>query len=504
MARFCNQCNKRFGLFEDDFEGICRNCYEEKIKQDNIKKQEIITKLEERIEKLEYERKIEEEKRKKELKILEQEKKLKEKQEIIKGKKNLEEQKYNKIIEEQKVVEKEKQIKLKENKINEKEKKKKEFQEYLERLELERKIKVEEEKKKKHEEKLLKEKVKQEKLKQKKLEQEKIQRNKKKLLIKLEKEQELINENLLNIFKDISLFVEHTRKIINFKKHIDLYMLILKRIMIEIPKDFKATTIQNLKLKTKNNILEEFDEKKDLCLFIYDEIVELLQYNLVQKEIDNFKNETELFEMYVSLVKMIDDKEYIINKIYTMYNNFYSKTFTKKKSKDDLQQLIQIMSKQSEYEKYRDEFFSKNKDIISIIPYIDNKSLTKFISLIEKTNYFSEVSNINIEEFAFMIDSFLYKVSIEEKIFVLENLPKIYEKLKKDLKKQKLVEEKERLLKGNFSKEIEMQKQAVEYSNVHNGYEFEEYVANLYKKLGYTIKEVTKKSGDQRCRCYRI
>ena len=162
------------------------------------------------------------------------------------------------------------------------------------------------------------------------------------------------------------------------------------------------------------------------------------------------------------------------------------------------------MSKQSEYEKYRDEFLSKNKDIISIIPYIDNKSLTKFISLIEKTNYFSEVSNINIEEFAFMIDSFLYKVSIEEKIFVLENLPKIYEKLKKDLKKQKLVEEKERLLKGNFSKEIEMQKQAVEYSNVHNGYEFEEYVANLYKKLGYTIKEVTKKSGDQRCRCYRI
>ena len=58
--------------------------------------------------------------------------------------------------------------------------------------------------------------------------------------------------------------------------------------------------------------------------------------------------------------------------------------------------------------------------------------------------------------------------------------------------------ERERLLKGDFSKEKAMQKQEVEYSNVQNGYEFEEYVANLYRKLGYTIEEVTKKSGDQR------
>ena len=50
-----------------------------------------------------------------------------------------------------------------------------------------------------------------------------------------------------------------------------------------------------------------------------------------------------------------------------------------------------------------------------------------------------------------------------------------------------------------MSKEIEVQMQKVEYSNVGDGYEFEQYVANLYKKLGYTIEEVTKKSGDQRC-----
>ena len=52
-----------------------------------------------------------------------------------------------------------------------------------------------------------------------------------------------------------------------------------------------------------------------------------------------------------------------------------------------------------------------------------------------------------------------------------------------------------------MSKEIELQKLELDFLNIQNGYEFEEYVANLYKKLGYTIEKVTKKSGDQRSRC---
>lgn len=499
MAKFCSRCNKKFRFFEEDFDGICRGCYEKKIKQDEIEKQEIIRKQKEKIEKLERERRIEEEKRRKEQeqRRIEEERRLEEEQNKIEEERRLEEQRHQekeRIEEENKIKE---EIKLEKSKIIEKEKKAEDFQEYLEKLKLERKIKVEEDKKKK-------EKIKQEKLKQKKLEQEKVEKNRKKLVIKLEKEQEQINKNLLNIFEDISLFIEHTKKIINIKKDIDLYILILKRIMLEIPKEFNDNTINNLRFKTKNNILEEFDENKDLCLFIYDEIVKLLQYNLLQKEINNFKNETELFKMYISLIKTIDDKEYIVNKIYTMYNNFYSNTFIKKKSKEDLRELMQIMNKESEYEKYRNDFLNNNKDIISMIPYIDDKSLTKFINLIERTDYFSKVDYIDIEEFAFMINSFLYKANIEEKIFTLENLSKIYEKLQKDLKKLKLIREKERLLNGDMTKEIEIQKQAVEYSNVQNGYEFEEYVANLYKKLGYTIEEITKKSGDQRCRCNRI
>lgn len=78
-------------------------------------------------------------------------------------------------------------------------------------------------------------------------------------------------------------------------------------------------------------------------------------------------------------------------------------------------------------------------------------------------------------------------------------MQKIYNKLEKDLEKQEILKEKERILNGDMSKEKELQKLELDFSNIQNGYEFEEYVANLYRKLGYTIGEVTKKSGDQRC-----
>ena len=77
--------------------------------------------------------------------------------------------------------------------------------------------------------------------------------------------------------------------------------------------------------------------------------------------------------------------------------------------------------------------------------------------------------------------------------------------------KAKIEKERLRLLEGDISTEVilnkkiqqkKIQQKEVEigYQNVKDGFEFEEYVANLYKKLGYRIEEVTKKSGDQRSR----
>ena len=364
------------------------------------------------------------------------------------------------------------------DKENEKLQKKKDFQDYIAKLEMERKKKLEEENEKK----------KQKRLKQMKIQEEQKKRNQR-VLDKFEKEKGKIDGIFIKIFDDITLFQKYIN--IQFQYNYENVLYLSKRVICELPKEFNSANLIKLR---KYAFLGEvgYDKEEE-----YNDIINLLKDILFYKEVINFRKQSELFQMYNSLIETIDDNEYIVNKIFNMYKNFYTKTFSKSITKKELEEIIQIISKQREYEKYRENFLAKNYDIILKIPYIDNKSLNKFINLIEKTTYFKEINNLDIGIFSYTINSLTYKVSEIEKIFILENVYKIFNKLNKDLEKQKLIKEKERLLKGDMSKEVEMRKQAVEYSNVQNGYEFEEYVANLYRKLGYTIEEVTKKSGDQ-------
>lgn len=139
--------------------------------------------------------------------------------------------------------------------------------------------------------------------------------------------------------------------------------------------------------------------------------------------------------------------------------------------------------------------FLKNESIE--IEHIEVKQLLKNIRNIEKTTYFKNIKQINVEELTLIIFCVFGGLKREDKILLLENMQKIYNTLSQDLKKRELIKEKERILNGDMSKEIELQKLELDFSNIQNGYEFEEYVANLYKKMGYTIEEVTKKSGDQ-------
>ena len=103
----------------------------------------------------------------------------------------------------------------------------------------------------------------------------------------------------------------------------------------------------------------------------------------------------------------------------------------------------------------------------------------------------------------------------ELKYDIVINIDNIFEEILKqmskqiqNMKEQKEIEnakkERDRLLKGDFSVELKTKRlrEELELSTdkIKNGFEFEEYVANLYKKLGYRIEEVTKKSGDQRSR----
>ena len=61
MARYCSKCSKKFGFFEEGFDGMCKNCYDKKLEEERIRIQR-----EQEEKEREERRRIEEQKRKEE------------------------------------------------------------------------------------------------------------------------------------------------------------------------------------------------------------------------------------------------------------------------------------------------------------------------------------------------------------------------------------------------------------------------------------------------------
>ncbi len=227
-------------------------------------------------------------------------------------------------------------------------------------------------------------------------------------------------------------------------------------------------------------------------------------YNLIFCEnIKIFENNVELNKMYSNLDKTTDDTGYIAGKLFYIYEKFYKNSFSEPLNEEDFYTLI-FLKKQLKILKTTD-----NKAIEQKMNNISIENKESIILEEIKKRYFSELLKMkntsSYNEIHLMMKTTILQIvqvmnedlTLDELLLILGHLDILSNKLYNGLDTFQAEQERERLLNGDMSKEIEMQKQAVEYSNVQNGYEFEEYVANLYKKLGYTIEKVTKKSGDQ-------
>lgn len=80
MARFCKKCERKLGFFEEDFDGMCKDCYDESIEEERKRLEE---KKAKRIREEEEKRRLEEKKRLEEKRKLEEIKKHKEEQERL-------------------------------------------------------------------------------------------------------------------------------------------------------------------------------------------------------------------------------------------------------------------------------------------------------------------------------------------------------------------------------------------------------------------------------------
>lgn len=219
----------------------------------------------------------------------------------------------------------------------------------------------------------------------------------------------------------------------------------------------------------------------------------------------------ELETIYNQLIKKRLKITYITNQIYEMYDSLYTDMSTTIFKKEELGIVLwfkyynktNISSNKEEtvkeYKRYKEKYNAIENEkstsraiyellskmyIIDVIPGESNEEKEDNNFYIVNNLLYDLMSELTAKEFFY-------------NSFHCEQYYKAIEINKKNEKKEKMKKERDRYLSGNFDKEDKMIEEEYSFENIQNGYDFEEYVANLYKKLGYTIEEVTKKSGDQ-------
>ena len=607
MARYCNICNKKINFFEETFDGMCKNCYNEylvKLEEENKKQEEL------------ERRKLEEEKKKQEeleRKKLEEEKK---KQEELEKKKHIQNEKRRKERE------KKRKQKLAEQKKQEMEEQKK-IKEELKQKQLEEKQKKQEELNKKREE---KSNIHLNKIKNKILENpivfleyidlfDNISNTKNKLNIFLPEYQNLntiflsmfseimktapVNysisyiakmtsfNNTIKIMQQLKYMIKDSRQIIkeninripNSRKLNDNYNVVVgakkykyfydpnqeiinidnivdtivnDKDSINIKIDDKISKIDNDISKLKSILTEKnkqtyfdwcfrsyadlnsrqyeiFEDDDDGILakyeysmrrflglqtemnimffeYLYNYVITALYILKICEYSSNIENNSEISQILENLESSKIDRVYIADKFYSFYEQFYNNLFKENLTKADIYCIIYLIEKKTAYDKVKiddAENYIKNSNININI----NDNLCTKVKIIEKfiVNFYeTNLNNKNLFDEKYIKKVILLTFGKYKEYFEFKDLfdlIRYFKEIKTKIlsleKNLYLNSERLRLLNGDLSKELKIKEQKFDLNAVNNGYDFEEYVANLFKELGYTLIEVTKKSGDQ-------
>ena len=286
----------------------------------------------------------------------------------------------------------------------------------------------------------------------------------------------LLDNTLLLDFNSImQIFIDGKEKIIN-----DLQKII-NDFIDKSRKPNKYDTDKCIKFCKEEELNQTF-EILEIYYFYAIIIVYYIHYNII---VDKIMDNSELYNIYKRIKNEIHNENYIIQKLYPIYNSLYKNeydiTFNDENEFKFLIETINCKEKIVE----KDDFVDINSSILNI-------DINKF------------VNNINDDELAFkVIDeinsnivSYKKYLSINDVLDILIYSRK-YIDIINEVKKQQALKEKERILNGCFEEEKKINNNLLDYSNITNGYDFEAFVANVYKMLGYNVECVTSKSGDQ-------
>ena len=228
---------------------------------------------------------------------------------------------------------------------------------------------------------------------------------------------------------------------------------------------------------------------------------------ILSRNVNKFINNLELYKMYTNLKTNTHcSTDEICDKLFPIYIQFYINDFQCQFDKNTFNSLLKMV------DSYNIDIFPKesiyntlyDKDINELI---ENKINFKYFlqkidnKLFFKTFKYKDCTSENNNGAYTVLYHYIIKktaefIPVETFFEIVIDKYGFIDLLKSKERKIELEIEKRRLLEGNLLKENIEEVDKFSFDNINTGYEFENYLKNIFDKLGY-ISIVTKSSGDQ-------
>lgn len=233
------------------------------------------------------------------------------------------------------------------------------------------------------------------------------------------------------------------------------------------------------------------------ALFCY--LESLVRSLIIYRNKDKLLNNFEFNEIQSNLYNELKLED-AGTKLHELYLEFYKETFQEIYSLEDLTSLINIVN-HININGTNDMNFIKelNSIIDEDLEELINEGISydTILYLIKKFMDLNIVDNLEIGTlYLELIDELKENLNDKQIFSLLSNSRQVLDDSKKYEDKKRLLEEKNRYLNGDFSKENIVISEQLKLSLVSSGQEFEIYLKELFEKQGYYV-ELTKTTGDQ-------
>ncbi len=271
--------------------------------------------------------------------------------------------------------------------------------------------------------------------------------------------------------------------------------------------DIKFTRVVTDKYNTSDLISRTVDKiyaafmidykYKDICAYLLDILsmgICVSKIMFVNRQVLKVEENDEFHNIVFNMSKEIKDTKLIEDKVRPIYDEFYSTQYGSIKGDLLFSMFITIlinkMNQEGFVESYEEEL------------NIDGEKYTHFVELdgyMRRWLYDLANTHKDLEINIYIILKIINSIYMNDfdLFFQAISMTKEYEDLYfKNVRYNNKVADKERYLKGDFSKEKKQLDAKYSLNNITTGPQFELYLTNLFKELGYQAKH-SGKAGDQ-------